>query len=42
MNWFQDWLELEEKMTRTEHVSIEDLIMDGYSRIVNFFGKPVP
>ena len=27
---------------RTENVSIDDLINDGYSRVVSFFRKPVP
>lgn len=31
-----------EKMKMAEDVSLDDLIMDGYSRIVTFFGKPVP
>lgn len=31
-----------EKMNTTENVALDDLIMDGYTRIVSFFGKPVP
>ena len=31
-----------EKMKMAEDVSLDDLIMDSYSRIVSFFGKPVP
>ena len=32
-----------EKMNTTENVALlDDLIMDGYNRIVSFFGKPVP
>ena len=39
--FFQDWMQVDERK-RTENVSIDDLIMDGYSRVVSFFRKPVP
>ena len=31
-----------DEIKSTENVSIDDLINDGYSRVVSFFGKPVP
>ena len=36
----QDWMQVDE--IKTENVSIDDLIMDGYSKVVSFFKKPVP
>ena len=40
INFLQDWMQVDE--IKTGNVSIDDLIMDGYSRVVSFFGKPVP
>ena len=36
----QDWMQVDE--IKTENVSIDDLIMDGYSKVVSFLKKPVP